>query len=468
MSGPLDTDVVVIGAGPAGMAAAAEMADLGLRVVVLDEQTEPGGQIWRGVGRKSTSHPVEVDVLGDEYAAGMPVVSAFMQSTADFLPGTAVWQVDADDDGVTVHTVAGGRTRRIRAAGLIAATGAMERAMPVPGWTLPGVMTAGAAQILLKTADMVPEGRVVLAGAGPLLLLVANQLAAAGADVAAVLETVGWREHLDAAPFLPKALGARDDLAKGIRLRRALVGRGVPVLRAARDIAIEGDGRAEAVAHSRGRVPADVVLLHDGVVPNVQLTRQMRVPHLWHAVQRCWHPAGDAWGRVSGVRLWVAGDGAGIEGWRVAILRGRRAALDAARDLGRISRQERDASARELDADVDHATAVRPLLDHLFPPRSAADASDDVVVCRCEEVTAGALREAVRLGATGANQVKTFTRAGMGPCQGRTCGLAVAEIVAAARGLRPEDVEVLRGRVPVRPLTLGTLANDGGQGGGEP
>lgn len=449
-------DLAVIGAGPAGMGAAIQAAQEGLRVVVLDEQPEPGGQIYRAIERVARERPADLDLLGADYAHGLGIARAFRTSGADYRPGTAVWQIDDEN---RVDYAAGGGVGRLKARAIVVATGAYERAFPVPGWTLPGVMTAGAAQVALKASGLVPDGRVVVAGAGPLLLLVAAQLAAAGADIVAVLETTRLGDYLNAAPYLPPALGAPEYLRKGLDLRSALKRRGVSARGRVRDLVAIGDGRLRAVRHADGEIDADVLLLHDGVVPNVQLSRQMRIAHEWAETQRYWRPVTDSWGRTPREGLWIAGDGAGIDGARAAECRGRLAALDAAWRLGEITREDRNAAAEPIEREQERHLLVRPLLDHLYPPSAAARRpSDDVTVCRCEEVTAGELRRAAGLGAAGPNQLKAFTRAGMGPCQGRTCGLPVAEILAAERQTSPEEIGYFRIRPPIKPLTLGELA----------
>jgi bacterioferritin-associated ferredoxin len=163
------------------------------------------------------------------------------------------------------------------------------------------------------------------------------------------------------------------------------------------------------------------------------------------------------WGRSSHARIAIAGDGAGVGGAAVAALSGRIAALGIAATLGRLTDAARDSAAAPLLAARAKHLAVRPFLDALFAPLPIRP-EDDTILCRCEEVTAGRVREAVALGCLGANQLKSFTRAGMGPCQGRMCGPSVAAVIASARGVKVQEVEPYRLRFPTKPLTLGELA----------
>ena len=456
-------DIAVIGAGPAGMAAAEEASAYGLRVVVLDEQAEPGGQIYRNISSNGANDSTLNDILGPDYRRGATLTRQFVMACEygriDYRPDTAVWQIDRD---LTVHTSRGGAVEDIRARRLIIATGAMERPVPIPGWTLPGVMAAGAAQIMLKAAHAVPDGPVVIAGAGPLLLLVAQQLADAGATVAAVLETTRLLDYVAALPKLPRALRAQAVLRKGMAMRRAL--RRVRVFSGVRDLAAIGGDGVEAVRfghHGATReIAAKTLLLHQGVVPNVQITRQLGCEHAWDGAQRCWRPVLDDWYNTSLDGVAVAGDGGGIAGAEAAALAGRIAGLEAAYRLDKLPIEDRTAMATMLRRELAGHLAARPLLDTLFRPSPEILSPPDAatVVCRCEEVTAGAIREAVALGATGPNQMKAYLRCGMGPCQGRLCGLTVSEIIAAERGKTVAETGYYRIRPPIKPVTLGELA----------
>ena len=455
------TDLAVIGAGPAGLAAATLARELGLSVTVLDEQDEPGGQIYRNIGRNAANGAALNDILGPDYLRGAALVEAFNRAGADYWPGASVWQVDPD---LTISLLRGGAASQLTARHILVATGALERPVPIPGWTLPGAMGAGAAQVMLKASGAVPEGRIVIAGSGPLLLLVGQQLIDAGARVTAVLETTRFTDYLSAAGALPKALTASEYLKKGRAMRRRIRDAGVPILSAIRGLAAEGGTRIKEVRfRHRGAtrvLPVDTLLLHEGVVPNVQITRQLGCEHEWVAPQRYWRPVLDDWYRtgVSGVS--VAGDSAGIFGAEPAALAGRIAALDAACTLDAIASEDRESRAAPIRQKLARHLAIRPLLDALFRPNPEilVPPDDKTVVCRCEEVTAGTIREGVALGGTGPNQLKAYMRCGMGPCQGRFCGLTVAEIIAEARGKPVTEIGYYHIRPPIKPVTLGELA----------
>jgi len=447
----MTVDFAIIGAGPAGMAAAALAAELGLDTLLVDEQDAPGGQIYRGIERAPESSP-----LGTDYLAGRELATALRGSTARYRPATTVWHIDPDG---TLSLVVDGKSETVAARHILLATGAIERPVAIPGWTLPGVMTVGAAQILLKTADLVPEGRAVLAGQGPLLALVALQLARAGAPPIAVLETTPRRNYGAAACHIGELWAGRRDLAKGLALLFGLSRAGIAVRRGVRGVRALGRERLERVVWDGGEIAADHLFLHEGVIPNTQISLALQLAHRWDDSQLCWRPVVDDWGRTSLARIAIAGDGGGIAGAGAAALSGRLAALDAAAALGRIGEAERDRRAVPLRAGLARERAIRPFLDALYRPAdSVLSPADEVIACRCEEVSAGQIRQAVRLGATGPNQIKAFLRCGMGPCQGRVCGPIVGAVIAQARALPIAEIGNYRPRAPYKPITLGTLA----------
>jgi NADPH-dependent 2,4-dienoyl-CoA reductase/sulfur reductase-like enzyme len=453
-------ELAVIGAGPAGMAAAVVAAQRGVATILFDEQASPGGQIYRGV----TTTPLRRrELLGDDYWHGQGLVDALLGCAADYAPRSIVWAVTRIGDGFELAVSRDGVAHLLRVAHLIVATGAQERPFPIPGWTLPGVMTVGAAQILLKTAGLVPGDGTVVAGSGPLLPLVLAQFAAAGVSVDAVLDTTPRDRRWRAAWRDVIGFATSPYLAKGVALlRRARaagrVGRGVESLEAI------GDHRIERVRYRAGGQTIELactsLLLHQGVVPNINFANAIGCEQRWDEVQACFVPVVDAWGASSVPGVTLAGDGAGIAGARAAEAHGRIAALNAACAIGRIDSAQRDAAGAPAQADRARWLRGRRFLDVMYRPAPQYRIPvGDTVVCRCEEVTARQVLESVRLGCTGPNQMKSFLRCGMGPCQGRFCGLTVSELIAKERGSTPAEIGHYRLRFPIKPITLGELAS---------
>jgi len=446
-------DVAIIGAGPAGMAAAALTAHAGLSTIMLDENPGVGGQIHRSIG----STPVRKEsILGGDYWGGQSLVRALRETRARFVPNATVWSLSPDREIGVSHE---GRSHLLKARSVIIATGALERPFPVPGWTMPGVMTVGGAQTLLKSSGLIPSGRVVLAGSGPLLWLFAAQTLRAGGSIEAMLDTApraNWRR----AAAVASAFVVSPYLRKGMMLL-AKVRRNVRVVSAVTDLEAQGAGRLQSVAFSvdgkRERMPADVLLLHQGVVPNVNLAMAAGVRHTWDDDQLCFVPVLDAYGGTNVDGIAVAGDGAGIGGARVAEERGRLAAIAAVRAIKPGAELPEERRIRETLAAFDRG---RAFLDRLYRPADAMRMpSGDTIVCRCEEVTARQIIDTIALGCEGPNQIKAFLRCGMGPCQGRSCGLTVTELIAKARGVPPGEIGYFRLRPPVKPVTLGEFAS---------
>ncbi|WP_448203955.1 FAD/NAD(P)-dependent oxidoreductase [Azospirillum sp. sgz302134] len=450
-------DLAVIGAGPAGLAAATLAAKGGVSTVLLDEQPAPGGQIYRAITNTPVRNP---SVLGSDYWHGADLVGPFRDSGADYLPGSTVWSVSRS---LEIGLSREGAARILPARHIILATGALERPFAIPGWTLPGVMGAGAAQILLKTSGLVASGNVVLAGTGPLLWLLAWQYLRAGARIDAILDTTPRENWRQAMPHMTAFLRS-GYIGKGLKLLLE-VRRKVKVIDNVTSLRAEGDGRVQSVVYRQGdgaekHSPAETLLLHHGVVPNINLANAIGCAQHWDETQRCWIPTVDGWGATTVEGVSLAGDGAGIGGALAAEHRGRLAALDALHRLGRIDRDQRDRDAVPHREALDKAQRGRVFLDTLYRPgKDFRVPQDDTIVCRCEEVTAGQVREAVRLGASGPNQTKSFLRCGMGPCQGRLCGPTVTEVIADARGVSPAEVGYYRLRPPVKPITLAELAS---------
>jgi thioredoxin reductase len=429
-----------------------------LATVLFDEQPGPGGQIYRAI---TTTPLADRSVLGTDYWRGEALVREFDRSGVAYAPGSVVWAVTPKDGGFEIGVSHEGAARLVAATRVIVATGALERPFPIPGWTLPGVMMAGAAQILLKSSALVPRGRVVLAGTGPLLHLLTAQLGRAGVRIECLLDTTprgSWREAArHAVSFL-----ASPYFAKGVALLRETrtLAR---IVRHVESIEALGEGSLSRVRYAAGgrteEIPADLLLLHQGVVPNINLSNAIGCAQRWDDAQIAFVPVVDEWGASSVDGVTIAGDGAGIAGARAAEARGRLAGLQAACALGRLGAAECDRRAHAARSELARHARGRTFIDAMYRSAEAFRLPrGDTIVCRCEEVTAQQVVATVKLGCVGPNQMKSFLRCGMGPCQGRFCGLTVTELIARERGVSPAEVGYYRLRFPVKPVTLGEIA----------
>lgn len=465
---PYDTDVIVIGSGPAGMSAAIELAKAQRRVIVLDMQPSPGGQVFRSLESNIAARPATnklLTALGPGYRAGEPLIARFRDTDGiDYRPDTTVWDLRTDG---TVGWLRGEAAGYLRAPHVILANGAMERPAPFPGWTLPGVMTAGAVQTLLKAGRLKPEGRIVLAGTGPLIFLLAEQLRHLGVRPVLIGRTDRLTNTITAFRHIrPAAIPA---LLKGLVWMIKLKLAGIAMKNGIVDLQAEGNNRVETVsmtvAGARITLPCDLLIVHDGIVPSTDLAHGAGLALEWWDEHTSWRPKTSQDGRTEVVpgatlisgpsRIRISGDARTIGGADAAIAHGRYVAA------GIIAEVPGDGASQvntlETEAAVQRSMAYRPFIDNAFPIGLAEQLpTDDTIVCRCEEITAGALRAQIAHGATDMNLVRGTLRCGMGPCQGRSCSSTLARLLKQANPqLCPSP---FRARPPFRPLPLGALA----------
>jgi NADPH-dependent 2,4-dienoyl-CoA reductase/sulfur reductase-like enzyme/bacterioferritin-associated ferredoxin len=461
------TELAMVGAGPAGLAAAVTAARAGVHVTLVDEYPRPGGQYLKG-----TSPPVTATEK-----QGRALLHDLAELDVELRTETLVWGIEGLR--LALHTPHG--LDWLEARTLVLATGARELVIPFPGWTLPGVMTLGAAQILAKEHGILPGRRVLLAGSGPLLLSVANELVRRGAEVVAVLEACHlgqWFRHA------PAAWGNWDRLREGWHylsgLRRARVPYrlGRTVIRALGSPASPAKGGAEKGGELQGAIVArldrqghpipgseetvevDALCLGFGFLPNVELTQLAGCVHEFNAARGGWVPKVDERMETTVADLFVAGETAGVGGAGAAMMEGRIAGLTVARRLGYISENE---LARELTRLAKHYRRLRrfgTMLNTLFAPGSGlyAITTDETPICRCEEVSAEEVRAAVARGVVELDALKTWTRVGQGTCQGRTCGPLLARLIVRETGRCVEGVGVFHVRPPLKPVPLSDLA----------
>ncbi len=439
--------VVIVGAGPAGISAARTLLDHGVKPCLVDESLRGGGQIYRRqpLGFQRTAKQVYGFEARKAEAAHRTLDA--LAPLIDYRPETLVW--NAED--ARLDTLNNGRAASIEYAQIIVATGATDRILPVPGWTAPGVYSLGAAQIALKYQGCAIGERVAFCGSGPLLYLVAYQYAKAGAKVVAVLDSAPFSAQCRA---LPALLGQPLTLAKGMYYRAWLTAHGVPVHQGATLERIDAGQRVSGIGWADQTLACDAVAFAHALRSETQLADLLGCEFAWNALNRAWLPQRDNAGRSSVNGVYLAGDGAGVMGADAAQLAGERAALAVLEDSGVTIDQRRAAALEQQLAGIQR---FRHGLETAFPfpEQWAAQAPDALILCRCEEVSAGDVRAVVDEGHWEINRVKAHCRVGMGRCQGRMCGLAAAEIIAERSGREIETVGRLRGQAPIKPLPFG-------------
>lgn len=446
--------VVVVGAGPAGVRAVERLVQAGLTPTWIEEAPDGGGRIYQRPPSGFVRDAAALYGADARRARDLHAALDMLKPRTDWRPDTLVWNIRPS--GRVMDTLRAGSVRdEVGFDAAILCTGAMDRIVPVPGWTTPGVTTLGGAQIALKAQGVAIGARPALVGSGPLLVLAALQYAKAGAPPALVLDTTPFVAKLRAAPGL---LWNAPTFLRGLRYVAGLRRRRVRVAEGATPLAIEGEGAVRALrwrdaAGAEHLTECDAVALGWGLKPEAQLADLAGVPFAFDPVGHAWVPRRDAAGRTGVPGVYLAGDGSRIGGAEVAELAGARAALALLADRGLAADA---AQVRHLDRRLRTEARFRAALERAFPypAQLAASLPDEAVLCRCEAITAGELRAAARLGAPEVNRAKAFSRVGMGRCQGRVCGPPAAEVLATALGITVEAVGRLRGQPPVKPIPL--------------
>ncbi|MHB1613311.1 MAG: FAD-dependent oxidoreductase [Actinomycetes bacterium] len=456
--GVLTPDVLVIGAGPAGLAVAAETAAAGLDVTVVDENELPGGQIWRQ--RFPGSGP-----------ASMTGAAARMKlaESVDFLGSTVCLGFRGGKDEAVL--LRDGQITVVRPRAVILATGALERVLPLPGWTLPGVMTAGAAQTMLKSGGLFPFRRVVVAGSGPLLLATAAQLVRGGVGVAAVVEAT--RPRLDHLREIPGMLQGASIIADGLKYMVTIGRARVPVMAGYGVQRVVGTDAVERVEISRlsrdwsfqagvavaRSISCDAVLLSHGFSSTVDLASQLGARLMWDAQRGSWRPWRGPGFETSERSVWAAGDCAGVGGAQIAVLEGTLAGLSVATRLA--GSRLPAARVKRIYRRLKRLEAFRRAMDNLsrIQPGAQTWAMSETIVCRCQGTTLADVQTAISGGVTNLHGLKLWTRAGMGRCQGRSCASALRDVLTNRGGTSgacgPSDAPSVR--FPVRPVMAGAL-----------
>lgn len=450
-------DIVVVGAGPAGLSAGQAAAEKGLDVVVVDANSHPGGQYYMQPLGAGSAFATSAQVM-----RGKARVRSAKAAGAKILLATEVWGAFP---GFVLHARDPDGAVCIEAKSIIVATGAHDRVQAFPGWTLPGVMTPGAAQRLAKTSGVPPGRRTVLAGSGPFLLPVAGAILKAGGTLVEVVEA---RSSL--LPMLP-LLAVHPDkwpealrllvpvLAARIRLRFGdvvVAAAGEERVREVELAPLDADGRPDL---ARRRVVSDIdsLLVGFGFQPQIELTAVLGCRHHFDddAGGWCCTVERDC-GATDMSGVYAAGEVCGVSGAVPAALSGRIAGLAAA---GQLLDEETVSERRTLARRLQRTRGFARGLNRLFMPPDGLIGllSDETIICRCEDVTAGEIRGEIAGGMDTIHGVKLWTRAGMGPCQARVCGWSLARLVAEETGNSMEEIGFSRPRMPLRPVPLNVV-----------
>ncbi len=478
-------DVVVVGTGAAGVGAAYEFAGQKCRVLFLDENGHTGGQLLRGYGlgkrapggkRERSGRPRKDKEKGLGRFAGLftDPVKGRRKILADALgrPNITVMQ------GARVLGIYPERTVCIQAPRggifnlkprfIILATGARERFLPFKGWTLPGVISLGGAQILMKESWILPGRRTVVAGAGPMVFSLGGAITRNGGEVAAVLDSTGPSAKKEFFRQWPPQFSR---LKEGALDMATLLASGIPVRQRRMVLEARGEGRVEEVVTagvdpSGRKVPGsektysgDCLAVGRGFIPNLELPASAGAALTYRDDLGSWVVGVDEGLETSERGIFAAGETTGVGGGGKSLVEGRLAALSILRELGgggASLEARRRSLVKKRAAELRFAAFLASLCR--VPEAAFEELDNSVVVCRCEDITLGEIREMVAMGFHTPGQVKKACRSGMGNCQGRTCGPMIQEIVGRLTGEAPDIIPPLGARPPVKTVRLDALA----------
>jgi D-hydroxyproline dehydrogenase subunit alpha len=459
--------LAVIGAGPAGLSAAKEAAEQGVEVVVLDMYSQAGGQYFH-----LPPSEFKIPVPQGDLQQGMTLAQAAQDAGAEIWHNIEVWGV-YPQDGFLIG-LNGAKEKLLRAGKVIIASGATERTLPFPGWTLPGVMTAGGVLALLKNQRVLAGRSFLFSGTGPLQLAAAAHLTEAGADVKAVLELQLLStiiRHWRLAGLIPQQWNR---VVEGVDYLSVLRRNGTPVRTGWAVIRAEGDEQVERaviarmdrkghiIKGSEQRMEVDTICQGYGLMPATRLSQALGCEHTFQTHLRAYTPVRDAWLQTTVTGCFVAGDAAKITGKDAAMIEGRLAAIAAAQQLGLLSTDQAAARVGPLQLKLEQERRFSQALDSVFLPLSGLWdlLEEETIICRCENVTLGQIKQAARDGMDSVAGIKNHTRAGMGWCQGRMCWMNAAQVIAGELGISLEDASRHTVRPPVFPVTLGDLLDE--------
>lgn len=454
-------EILVVGAGPGGLSAAIAARRAGAKVLVLDERALPGGQYFKQVAVETGEVPADA-----QHLEGRRLIEVARAAGVEIRNGVDIWGAFQP---TTLAATQDGAARTFTPARLIVAAGAYERGVPFPGWTLPGVMTTGAAQTLWRSYRRLAGRRLLIAGNGPLNFQVATELAEGGAEIAAVIELAEMPVARSAVAFAAMAMASPRLAREGLAYRRQLSAAGVPVLYGSAVLRVDtaAPGLTVHVAPPRTRYSmrtfsVDTVCLGYGFQPSNEILRALGCEHGYDAArdQLVTRLAPDDTGRTSIPSVFALGDCTGLGGARMALAQGTLTGLAAASELGHAIggelAAERDRARRELARHRSFQAALWRLFE---APRLGLElATSETVVCRCEEITASEIEAAIGEGCPSIGELKRTTRAGMGACQGRYCGSLLSRLMADRLGRAPEEDLRFAPRVPLKPVPVAAIA----------
>ena len=452
-------DTIVIGAGPSGVKAALKCSKKGQKVLIIDSNQNSGGQIYRAPPKsyvKKDNKSLEENLIQIKFSENLK------KNNIDTAYNHTVWQVSP---GFKINTFNEEGTVEWSSKNLIVATGTYEKIIPFEGWTTPGIIGLAACTIMLKSHQTVPGNKIILSGNGPLLILVAYYVLKFGGKVDAIIDTsskIKWIQSMFSLILNPK------NFIQGISWILKIILSKVPIYsnslvtkanKTKNGISVE----IQNIKNNKIKVlETEVLAIGHGLTPSTDITRLLRVDHLYNELKGGWIPKLDKYFRSSMKGLYITGDGAGISGAIAAEDKGELAAHALLKDQNIINENEfNNETSKILNRLKRYEIFAKGIAELNFTPTSLIkNINDDTILCRCEDITKKDIKNAVSNGAKNLNQIKSWTRFGMGPCQGRTCQYSVAKVASEQLKCNVKDLGYLTGRTPLRPFPLDKAIGD--------
>ena len=458
------TQLIVIGAGPGGIQAAITASELGLKVTLIDSQASAGGQYFKQIPQEFNIHETSYH---QEQASKL--FGQLKNSTVKFLDRTLVWGIFHNPKSNLWHLTLQGENcpSRIETAFVIIATGAYDRSIPFPGWDLPGVITAGSAQIMIKNQGVLPGKRVIVSGTGPLQLAATSNLIEAGAKVLSVLEC-NQNLFFRGIPHLPSIWGQWRRLKEGFQYAKNLIKTKTPYRIGWSVIKADGNDKVEEVTFGKldregypipksfQNIAVESIVVGYGLTPSTEFFRLLDVEMLYSKAEGIFLPKRNDFFQTSAPGIYAVGDCAGIGGANLAMLEGKIAAIDVAIQSGKTNSITVETTLIQIDKKLKREQSFARMLGEIFslPEGLFSLARTDTIICRCEQISLAEVKEAISFGAQSVTDIKNITRSGMGNCQGRTCGSILTQLLARAARYKPEVCHYLNVRPPIHPVLV--------------
>jgi thioredoxin reductase len=448
-------DVAIIGSGAAGIMSAITLQNDNLKVILIDDSFSLGGQFFKNV--EENQDEKNKKLFGPEYSKGIELINELDINKIVYKGNASVWSIDKSSN---IYYSKDNKSYTINAKKIIIATGSQERPYALKGWDKPGVLSATAAQIMLKESSLIKDDAVFV-GSGPLFYYVISQYIDAGAKIKAIIDTTPKINYLKSLKYLPKALKNAGILFKGLGFLLKFRKHKIKVHQFIKNVEFIGENKLQKILFDNQTIETNLAFIHNGLVPNINLQLQAGCDYEYCNKKRSIDIKVNEFKQSSLDNIFVIGDSQSIKGVEVALIEAKIASLKILYDFNKITIESLDEKLKKYENELNDVSCMRDFLNALYLPSKEILQvnNDETIVCRCEEVKKIDIVKSLKIDSKGLNTIKTFTRCAMGNCQGRFCGLSLLEIVAKQTNTNIEELKYLNIRSPIKPVRIEELVN---------